>query len=155
MFVGVVQACIALAVAALVFGAGWSVNGYRLGEQIAELKREQAQAITKGVKDALETTTALQAKKDRALAAANVRGHALSAAVDNAAAESNRLRDELSRADARIAQAADAAVRDYAVAANAVFADCSRQYQNMAAKADGHASDVRTLIEAWPEGGKP
>ena len=148
-----VIAAVAIAVAG--FGAGWSVNGWRLDAAMARQQATQAEKIAQGVKDALETTTALQGKKDRALSAARDRELALSAAAADAAAESNRLRDELSRADARIANATDAAVRQYAVTANAVLADLERAGEEISRAAGGHASDVRTLLEAWPEGAKP
>ena len=102
------------------------------------------------MKDALETTTALQGKKDRALSARD-RELALSAAAADAAAESNRLRDELSRADARIANATDAAVRQYAVTANAVLADLERAGEEISRAAGGHATDVRTFSKPGPK----
>lgn len=43
------------------------------------------------------------------------------------------------------------AARTAADAFAAVFTDCQGRYANVAAKADGHASDVRTLEEAWPK----
>ena len=36
-----------------------------------------------------------------------------------------------------------------------LFLDCSRRYIELAGKADGHASDVKTLIDAWPLGPTP
>lgn len=32
-----------------------------------------------------------------------------------------------------------------------LFLDCSRRYIDLAGKADGHASDVKTLMDAWPK----
>lgn len=43
------------------------------------------------------------------------------------------------------------AARTAADAFAAVFTDCQGRYGELAAKADGHASDVRTLEEAWPK----
>ena len=43
------------------------------------------------------------------------------------------------------------AARTAADAFAAVFTDCQGRYGELAAKADGHASDVRTLEEAWPQ----
>lgn len=43
------------------------------------------------------------------------------------------------------------AARTAADAFAAVFTDCQGRYADVAAKADGHASDVRTLEEAWPQ----
>ena len=43
------------------------------------------------------------------------------------------------------------AARTAADAFATVFTDCQRRYADVAEKADGHASDVRTLEEAWPQ----
>lgn len=43
------------------------------------------------------------------------------------------------------------AARTAADAFATVFTDCQRRYADVAGKADGHASDVRTLEEAWPQ----
>ena len=32
-----------------------------------------------------------------------------------------------------------------------LFLDCSRRYFEVAGKADGHASDVKTLMDSWPK----
>lgn len=139
-----------LLVLAAAFGSGWAVNGWRLGAEMAQERQGQAEAIAKGVKDALETTAAMQAKKDRALSAARDRELALSAAAADAAAESNRLRDELAAERTRIAVASCPSVRDHANAISSVFGECQSAYSEMAGIADRASSDVRTLIEAWP-----
>lgn len=43
------------------------------------------------------------------------------------------------------------AARTAADAFAAVFTDCQRRYIEVARAADGHANDVRTLEEAWPQ----
>ena len=43
------------------------------------------------------------------------------------------------------------AARTAADAFATVFTDCQRRYADVAEKADGHANDVRTLEEAWPQ----
>lgn len=137
--------------AAVAFGLGWSVNGMRLGEQIADIKRTRAESIAQGVKDALQTTTELQGKKDAAIKTATARNAALATAADNARAESERLRDELAKARTDIANASDSSVRQYATTLGSVFTECGAALEGMARKADGHASDARTLIDAWPK----
>jgi hypothetical protein len=42
------------------------------------------------------------------------------------------------------------ALRATTAALATVFQDCSGRYREVAKNADGHASDVQTLIEAWP-----
>ena len=67
-----------------------------------------------------------------------------------ARAESDSLRAQLSDAARRIADAPPATVAEYATTVGELLAVCSRERTLFAEKADGHASDVRTLIEAWP-----
>ena len=49
-----------------------------------------------------------------------------------------------------IADAPPTTVAEYATTVSELLAVCSRERTFYAEKADGHASDVRTLIEAWP-----
>jgi len=72
------------------------------------------------------------------------------AEIDSLRAASNRLREQGAAAARRLAEHPPAAVLDYASALDAVFQDCQRAFADMAEHADGHASDVRTLMRAWP-----
>lgn len=136
--------------AAIAFGGGWSINGMRLDKQISDIKRTQAESIAQGVKDALQTTVELQGKKDAAIKTATARNAALAAVADSARAESERLRADLDKARTDIANASDSSLRQYATTLGAVFAECGTSLESLARKADGHASDARTLIDAWP-----
>jgi hypothetical protein len=51
-------AAICIATALVSFGAGWGVNGWRLGAQIADLKAEYAESREKLATDALDTIKA-------------------------------------------------------------------------------------------------
>lgn len=92
-------------------------------------------------------------KKDAAVKEAQEWGKKNEKAANAANAELNRLRRALDLADRELSGATDRAVAEYAVAANALLAECSGRYSELAAAADGHANDVRRLIGAWPAGG--
>lgn len=96
------------------------------------LERERQTVATKAANEAKEREQGL-----RALAFA-------------ARTDSQRLSDQLTQANARIATASIDAVRLYAATANAVFDDCQRAYQGMAEEAAGHASDSLMYQRAWP-----
>ena len=64
---------------------------------------------------------------------------------------SDSLRNTANAIRLGLPHAAVEAARTAADAFAAVFTDCQGRYANVAAKADGHASDVRTLSEAWPK----
>ena len=73
---------------------------------------------------------------------------ALAAAVGKS---SDSLRNTANAIRLGLPHATVEAARTAADAFATVFTDCQGRYGELAAKADGHASDVRTLDEAWPQ----
>lgn len=143
-------------VAALILGAAiaatgaWQVQGWRLGGQLTKLQADHATQLADAKAAALATERTNAAKYQGALNEARTREAALQRDVGRARAESDGLREQASDAARRIATAAPAAVAEYANTVTELFAECSRSYQGMAEKADGHSADARTLREAWP-----
>lgn len=137
--------------AALGFGAAWKYQSHKYGEQIATMQKDAAQATTKAVKAAMDKTQADQQRKDDALREANLRSqkNAIAAAAANRTASS--LRDQLATARAGLPQATCEAARNYAATLSDVFGQCTERLTELAAKADGHASDAKTLAESWPQ----
>lgn len=82
---------------------------------------------------------------------ANQRETALRAAAAAAERANRGLRDDLARIAAGMPTASADACRQTALAALAVFGHCADEYRSLAEVADRHASDVRTLTEAWPK----
>lgn len=121
-----------------------------LRADIAQMESDQAQASAAAVVTAAQGTAQHQRRKDDALEKAARRADALLA--DNRAlhTELARLRSEIDRVPGRIRAASHAAVAEYAATATDVFDQCVRAYRDLATQADGHATDVRTLIDAWP-----
>lgn len=136
---------------ALGFGGGWATNGWRLGAEIAQIKQEQSEAVTKGVQKALADTVSYQRKKDDALKKAESRAAANAAAAAAARTESDGLRDQLVASSANIPRATHDSLQSYASTITTVFSQCVERYQWVAAKADQHASDVQTLTDSWPK----
>lgn len=143
-----------LAVAA---ASTWHVQAWRYDAQIAGIHRAHAQAAALASEETARNFRAITTKYQGALNAATERETISRRHLAAAARESDGLREQLSDTARRIAAAPPAAVAEYATAVGGLFADCSRGYQGMAAKASGHAADVRALTEAWPvmEGGNP
>jgi len=139
-----------LAGLALAAASAWHVQAWRYDAQIAGLKAQHAQAATLASEETARNFRAITTKYEGGLNAARTRETVLRRNADLARTESERLRAQLSDAARRIADAPPAAVAEYATTGNELFADCSRSYQELAGKADGHAADARTLIEAWP-----
>lgn len=64
---------------------------------------------------------------------------------------SERLRDTANAIRLGLPSATVEAARTAADAFATVFSECQGRYGALAEKADGHANDVRTLEEAWPQ----
>ena len=139
-----------LAAAAIAALAAWFFQDNRYTAELAGLRLEHADAVIKATSTLRAEQHAITTKYEGALNAARTRETSLRRDTDAARAESDSLREQLSYAARRIADAPPAAVAEYAATVGGLFADCSRSYQELAGKADGHAADVRTLTEAWP-----
>ena len=134
----------------LAFGAAWQVQGMRYGGQISDLKREHAEAVASSAKTALKLTEHYRENADAAVRKAEARAAQNKRAADALRSELDGLRGDLADVPDRIRSATREAVNQYATTAAAVFGDCAARYSELASSATGHASDVQTLIDAWP-----
>lgn len=139
-----------LAAAVIAALAAWFFQDNRYTAELAELRLEHANAVVKATSTLRAEQHAITTKYQGALNAATERETISRRHLAAAARESDGLREQLSDTARRIAAAPPSAVLEYATAVNQLFADCSRSYQELAGKADGHSLDVRTLSEAWP-----
>lgn len=138
-------------VAAFLSGAGiWFVQDWRYGEQIAGLKLEHAEAVASSAKTALKLTEHYQGNADAAIKKAEARAAQNKRDADRLRAELDGLRGDLANVPDRIRSATREAVDQYAATATAVFGECAARYSELAVSATGHASDVKTLMDAWP-----
>jgi hypothetical protein len=145
------HAAAAIIAASLAGWAGWSVQGWRLGEQIAALKTAQAEAVNTATREARAQESARFKGVQDAQAAAQTRAQVARRDADRARGELDRMRDTLSATRGGVPGESTAACAVRADAAADVLAQCGAAYQDLAAIADRHASDARTLIEAWPK----
>ena len=138
-------------VVALAAAAGvWVFQDARMDAAVADVRLEQTNERLEAVTQARAEERAITKTYQEALNAARIRENTLRRDVAAAGAQSDGLREQAAEAARRLAAAPPAAVLEYATAVNQLFADCSRSYQELAGKADGHSLDVRTLREAWP-----
>ena len=131
-------------------GAVWVFQDARWAADVADIRLSQADEQSAAVSRARAEERAINKTYQEALNAARIRENTLRRDVAAAGAQSDGLREQAAEAARRLAAAPPAAVLEYATAVNQLFADCSRSYQELAGKADGHSLDVRTLSEAWP-----
>ena len=145
------HAAAAIIAASLAGWAGWSVQGWRLGEQIAALKTAQAEAVNTATREARAQESARFKGVQDAQAAAQTRAQVARRDADRARSELDRMRDTLSATRGGVPGESTAACAQRADAAADVLAQCAAAYLSMAGIADRHANDARTLIEAWPK----
>lgn len=128
---------------------GWTANGWRLNGKIDEMVLEHTRAVQVATEQAAAKTQQMQEEKDAALrkAVEIVRRNVIDA--DAARNERDRLRDDLIASRSTFAEATDASLAQYASTLSVVFEQCTREYSELAAKADGHATDAQSLFNAW------
>ena len=146
------------------FAAGWKVESWRTDAQVQRLMTRHAElqtaAATKA-KDAEAAARAAEAKNRATEAALNqqiqdaqnaarTRETVLRRDADAARKSAVGLRDQLSAIRSELAAASSEARADAAVALSLVLEQCSERYRGLAETADRHASDVKTLSDAWP-----
>jgi hypothetical protein len=140
----------ALISAAIASTGAWQVQSWRYGEQIASMKQVASEATTKAVKEAMAKMEVDQKRKDDALIESNKRAQKNAVAAANASNAVNGLRNELATARADLSKATQQARDNYAVAVETVLGECSRELAEMGRIADGHSSDVKMMLDAWP-----
>lgn len=128
----------------------WNVQVWRYDAMLSKLQTAHAKAFETAALQALNDQERLDAQYKIALNAARAREQRLIRDRDAARAESDGMREQAADAARRLTEAPPATVLEYATTANELFVDCGRRYTELAEKADGHATDVRTLTEAWP-----
>ena len=136
-----------LAVAA---ASTWHVQAWRYDAQIAGIKTAHAQAATLASEEAARNFRAITTQYEGALNDARKREADLRRNVAAARTESDGLRDAIYAFRAKLPNASAATVAVAADTAAELLGACAAEYQDVAAAADRHAADARTLVEAWP-----
>lgn len=142
----IVAGIIAVASAATGFGAAWQIQSWRADSE----EKDRVEATLENQRLIGATRT----RNDQAVINAVNNGVARSAALrrdsDNARAAADSLRDEITRT-VRDASASLAACTVRTAALGELCAAATESHRQLAEKADRHASDIRTIIEAWPK----
>lgn len=134
-------------IASASFGSAWQIQTWRMDAK----EKDRAEAVVRDQKIAFRRYEVDQDRVHAAQASATIRIQRLRLAVDSARNELDGLRSTTAEANRRAVTASEAALREYTTTINSVFDQCTREYLRMAEKAQGHADDVRTLIEAAPK----
>lgn len=140
-----------LAGAAFAFGAGWSVNGWRLGQQIAKIERDQAAVADAASETARLKERAWNKQLEDARNEATKRETAIRADAAAARQSADGLRGDLAELRRQLPELAADACRQRADTLADVLSQCAADYRGMAETADRLASDRKTLMDAWPK----
>jgi hypothetical protein len=139
----------------IAFAGAWAWQANSYGEKIATMQREQATAAHKQLDQAHAQTIELQAKADAAALNHASRAAALANAAAGARTDLERLRDTIATGPVCMPSDSGSASAVHTDTARQLLSECAGVVADMAAKADGHASDAVMLLEAWPVQSKP
>ena len=145
------HAAAALLGASIAAVGAYKVQDWRYTGQINQIKAAQAEAVNTATREARAQESARFKGVQDAQAAAQTRAQVARRDADRARSELDRMRDTLSATRGGVPGESPGACTQRADAAADVLAQCGAAYQSMASIADRHASDARTLIEAWPK----
>ena len=145
------HAAAALLGASIAAVGAYKVQDWRYTGQINQIKAAQAEAVNTATREARAQESARFKGVQDAQAAAQTRAIAARRDADAARGELDRMRDTLSATRGGVPGESTTACAVRADAAADVLSQCATAYLDLAAIADRHASDARTLIEAWPK----
>ena len=143
------------AIAALIaFALAWGIQSLRLTSaqlELVEFKQEQRKVYQDAVDAAQKKTTALETKVKEAENAAILREKENKVLADAVTRASTSLRDATTSARNSLPSISCKACVKTADTGLALLDKCQAEYGRLAALADGHVSDIKTLTEAWPK----
>ena len=141
---------IQVAVAIGVFLAGLATGIKYESSEVFKLKLAQQTALVSAIEGARTQERArFKGVQDAQVAAAKA-AQVSKRAADTARAESRSLRDDLTAAQ-RLSSDSLAACNQYSTTVGGLLDNCGERYSGMAATAQNHANDVKTLLDAWPK----
>jgi hypothetical protein len=141
-------------IGALAAGALYAVHQFLeherdIGRQEVQARWDAQQAADERAARAKEAAFAKQLQE--ATKNASDRDQTIRALAAASGGANLGLRDTLAAISRGVPSATADALGKSVATLSAVLAECSGRYQSLAEKADRHASDVKTLQEAWPQ----
>ena len=140
--------------AAAGFAIAWWIQGLRVTgaeQEFVDYKQEQRKVYQDAVDAAQKKTAALETKVKEAENAATERAKENKILADAVNRTSASLRDATTSARNSLPRISGDACIKTADTGLALLDKCQAEYGRLAAAADGHVSDIKTLTEAWPK----
>lgn len=148
------QIVASLALVAFGAWAAWQIQGVRIGHietAFSKYQNEVKQNELDAKRVALDKEKFWLGEIENARINAQSREARLKKDVAVAQSAVGGLRNDLRAMQARLATSPNETCLSTAIAIGDLLSQCGEDYQSMAEIADRHASDVKTLIEAWPK----
>lgn len=123
-------------------------RGFNAGQ--AQAEAAQLAATLEATREARATESRRNLNTQEAIHASTIRAQRARADADAARAELDGLRSDLAAGAAAASGESPAACAQRAAALSDVFGQCAARYRDLAERADRHADDARTLMDAWP-----
>jgi hypothetical protein len=115
-----------------------------------EVRTEYAAKLAEAKEAARKREAELTTQRDEAVSHANERDQTIRTVAAGGAAASVGLRDTLAGIRNGVPIATVETLRQSTATLATVLGDCQARYRELAEKADRHASDSKTLSDAWP-----
>ena len=138
---------------AIGFGLAWNLQGVRLDAleiEFGQYRNEVEQNAIAAKHAMLDKEQFWRQEVENARINAQSREARLKRDAANAQSAVVGLRNDLSALRDRLAKSPVAACLDTADSLGVLLGQCAEAYRDVSEIADRHASDVQTLIEAWP-----
>lgn len=132
-------------------GSGWTANGWRLGEKVAEMERDQVEAVAAANETARLRERAWSKQSEEARNAATKRETNLRRDAAGARQSADGMRHELTDLRRRLPELAVDACRIRADTLADILGQCTGKYQYLAETTDRLGSDRQSLMDAWPK----
>jgi len=127
------------------FGAAWKIQAGNINEREAQHAKQELANVRQSAAADIRRLDNTIAAQNRSVA----RAVALRRDADSARAELGRLRNAVSSAVPSTCDASAPGV-ERTPPGSELLLECAEQLTDLAGKADRHAADVKSMIEAWP-----
>ena len=150
-----VAAAVVVVSSGVSFGAAWQYQGNRWKATVATIKESHTATLKAQADKALADYQRMEKQKDDAIQESKQAAEANRIAAAAAKRTADGLRKQLDKVPSLIATATEFALREYATTSSELLGSCTAEYQQMAATAQRHATDVLLLLNAWPRSDHP
>ena len=140
-----------LVVVAVVVGSLWAITNHF--ENVGYQKRvaEDTAQRNKDLEVAAVATHQLQAKLDKAQDELNTAKQKLATLSASNAVLANRLRESIATYNGNLSNDSKQALIERVTTLSDVLTACTREYAEVASKADAYAADLKMMQESWPK----